>query len=87
MKGIILFIIVIVLLLTAIVVGARNNEIVTINYLIAQIDLRISVLMAICIGLGIFVGISTMLTKYLALKLRFAHMKRRLDKLSVEKPN
>ena len=77
MKGIILFIIVIVLLLTAIVVGARNNEIVTLNYLIAQIDLRISVLMAICIGLGIFVGISTMLTKYLALKLRFAHMKRR----------
>jgi putative membrane protein len=85
MKGIILFIVVIVLLLTAIVVGARNNEIVTINYLLAQIDMRVSVLMAVCIALGIFVGISTILTKYFALKLRFATMKRRVDKLSIEK--
>ena len=87
MKGIILFIVVVILLLTAIIVGARNNEIVTINYLIAQIDLRISMLMAICILLGFVVGISIILTKYLALKLRFASMKRRLDKLSVEKPD
>jgi len=85
MKGIILFVVVIILLLTAIIVGARNNEVVTINYLIAQIDMRISLLMAVCIALGFFVGLSTIVTKYFTLKLRFASMKRRLDKLSVEK--
>ena len=85
MKGIILLIIAVVFILTAIVVGARNNELVSINYLIAQADLRISVLIAICMCAGIFIGISTMLTKYFALKIRFASMKRRLDKLSVEK--
>ena len=40
MKGIILLIIAVVFILTAIVVGARNNELVSINYLIAQADLR-----------------------------------------------
>lgn len=86
MKGIILFIVVVLLLLTAIVVGARNNEVITINYLIAQVDMRISVLMAVCIVIGVFVGMSTILTKHFALRLRFAGMKRRLEKLSIEKP-
>lgn len=85
MKGIILIIIVIFLLLTAIVVGSRNADVVTINYLVAQIDMRQSTFMVLCIALGFFLGIATIVTKYLALKVRFASMKKRLDKLSTNK--
>ncbi|MFW8589623.1 lipopolysaccharide assembly protein LapA domain-containing protein [Glaciecola sp. 2405UD65-10] len=85
MKGIVLVILVIFMLLTAIVVGSRNADVVTINYLIAQVDMRISTFMVVCLFVGFFIGVSTILTKYLSLKVRFASLKKRLDKLSVEK--
>lgn len=85
MKGIILIILVIFLLLAAIVVGSRNADVVTINYLIAQVDMRVSTFMVVCMAIGFFFGTATILTKYLALKVRFAAMKKRLDKLSINK--
>lgn len=85
MKGIVLVILVVFMLLTAIVVGSRNADVVTINYLIAQVDMRISTFMVVCLVVGFFIGVTTILTKYLALKVRFASLKKRLDKLSVEK--
>ncbi len=86
MKGIILLVLAVVFLLLAIVVGSRNADVVTINYLIAQIDMRVSTFMVVCLAVGFFLGISTILTKYLALKVRFTAMKRRLDKLQSSKP-
>jgi putative membrane protein len=85
MKGIILLIIAIILIMIAVLVGFQNSEIVTINYLIAQINMRISMFMLMCIGIGFFLGFSTILTKYLALNVRFATMKRRLEKLAIDR--
>lgn len=85
MKGIILLILAIILVMIAVVVGFRNSDVVTINYLIAQLDMRISTFMVVCILIGFFLGFSTILTKYLALKVRFATMKRRLEKLAINK--
>lgn len=86
MKGIILIILVVFMLLTAIVVGSRNSDVVSINYLIAQVDMRISTFMVVCLFIGFFLGTATIWTKYLALKVRFASMRKRLDKLSADKP-
>jgi putative membrane protein len=69
----------------AVVVGFRNADVVTINYLIAQIEMRISTFMVVCLIIGFFLGFTTILTKYLALKVRFASMKRRLEKLAITK--
>ena len=85
MKGIILLIIAIIIVMIAVLVGFQNSEVVTINYLIAQIDMRISMFMLVCITIGFFLGFITIVTKYLALKVRFAAMKRRLEKLSIDK--
>ena len=85
MKGVILLILAIILIMIAVVVGFRNADIVTINYLIAQIEMRISTFMVVCLIIGFFLGFTTILTKYLALKVRFASMKRRLEKLALNK--
>jgi putative membrane protein len=85
MKGIILLILAIILIMLAVVVGFRNADTVTINYLLAQINMRISTFMVICIAIGFTLGFITILTKYLALKVRFASMKRRLEKLAIDK--
>ena len=85
MKGVILLIIAIILIMIAAIVGFRNADVVTINYLIAQIDMKVSTFMLICIFIGFFLGFTTILTKYLALKVRFASMKRRLEKLAINK--
>lgn len=85
MKGVILLILAIILIMIAVVVGFRNADVVTINYLIAQIQMRISTFMVVCLIIGFFLGFTTILTKYLALKVRFASMKRRLEKLAITK--
>lgn len=85
MKGVILLILAIILIMIAVVVGFRNADVVTINYLIAQIEMRISTFMVVCLIIGFFLGFTTILTKYLALKVRFASMKRRLEKLAITK--
>ncbi len=69
----------------AVLVGFRNSEVITINYLIAQLDMRVSTFMVVCIVFGFLLGFTTILTKYLALKLRFVSMKRRLEKLALDK--
>ena len=85
MKGIILFILAIVLIMLAVIVGFRNADVVTINALIVQFNMRISTFMVICLVIGLTLGFITILTKYLALKVRFASMKRRLEKLAIDK--
>lgn len=85
MKGFILLILAIIFILVAVVVGFRNADVITVNYLIAQINMKISTFMLVCIFMGFFLGFSTILLKYLALKVRFATMKRRLEKLAVSK--
>lgn len=85
MKGVVLLILAIILIMIAVVVGFRNADVVTINYLIAQIEMRISTFMVVCLIIGFFLGFTTILTKYLALKVRFSSMKRRLEKLAINK--
>ena len=87
MKGIVLIVVVIFILLLAIVIGARNSEFVTVEMLIVKSEMRLSTFMVFSLLAGFFVGLSTILTKYLVLRVRFANMKKRIDKLTQTKPN
>jgi len=82
MKAILVIITVVLLLLLAIVVGSRNSEVITVNYLIAQTDMRVSTFMVVSICVGFILGLCTILTKYLALKIKVSLLTRKLNKLA-----
>jgi putative membrane protein len=86
MKAILLLIIVICLVLLAIVVGSRNAEIISVNYLIAQTDMRVSSFMVWSMAAGFVLGISSILTKYLALRVKVSLLTRKLNKLAKAEP-
>jgi len=58
-KGLLTFLVLIIVLVIAVIIGSRNQELVTINYLIAQNELRQSTLMAIVFSLGVVIGMLT----------------------------
>ncbi|MFC3121763.1 lipopolysaccharide assembly protein LapA domain-containing protein [Agaribacter flavus] len=84
MRRILIIIVVVLLVFLAIVVGSRNTDVITINYLIAQTELRISTFMVISVLVGFFLGFVTLLSKYLSLRLQLSLAKRKLKKLSKE---
>ncbi|GLR69973.1 LapA family protein [Agaribacter marinus] len=84
MRKILIIIVVVLLLLLAIVVGSRNTNVITINYLIAQTELRISTFMVISVVVGFLLGFSTILSKYLSLKVKLGLLNRKLKKLTKE---
>ncbi|WP_420932884.1 LapA family protein [Alteromonas sp. A081] len=70
LKGIISFLIILALLTVAFVIGSQNEEVVTVNYLIAQANIRLSTLIAISLSIGVIVGILIMLASWLRLKVQ-----------------
>ncbi|MFQ3249752.1 MAG: putative membrane protein [Glaciecola sp.] len=84
MKGIIVFVIIILLLMVSIVIGSQNTQMITVNYLIAKAELRVSTFMVITIGLGFLLGFLIMLLRFLGLKMQNKLLQRRLKKLSKE---
>nr|WP_136252234.1 LapA family protein [Ningiella ruwaisensis] len=82
MKAILVIIIVVLLLLLALVVGSRNAELISVNYLIAQTEMRVSTFMVWSMLAGFILGMSTILTKYLALRVKVSLLSRKLNKLA-----
>ena len=84
MKGLFTFLVLIIVLVIAIIIGSRNQELVTINYLIAQSELRESTLMAIILYLGIVIGMLTMFGSWLKLSWQVKSLKNQVKRLSKE---
>ncbi|MFT5542362.1 MAG: putative membrane protein [Glaciecola sp.] len=84
MKGIIVFVVIILLLMVSIVIGSQNTQMISVNYLIAKTELRVSTFMVITIGLGFVMGFLLMLARFLALKMQNKLLQLRLKKLSKE---
>jgi putative membrane protein len=83
-KGLFSFLLLLLVLIVAIVVGSRNQELLTINYLIAQSQIRESTLMAICLGLGVIIGIVSMFSSWLRLTWQVTSLKSQVKKLAKE---
>lgn len=84
MKGLFTFLVLIIVLVIAIIIGSRNQELVTINYLIAQSELRESTLMAIILSFGIVIGMLTMFGSWLKLSWQVKSLKNQVKRLSKE---
>lgn len=82
MKAIIVFVVIILLLMVSIVIGSQNTQMITVNYVIAKAELRVSTFMVITISLGFLVGFLMMLLRFLGLKMQNKILQRRLKKLS-----
>ncbi|MEM0911906.1 MAG: lipopolysaccharide assembly protein LapA domain-containing protein [Pseudomonadota bacterium] len=85
MKRILVFIIIVAMLLLAAVVGSRNTELVTVNYLVAQSDMKMATLMMIMLLLGFFLGVLGMFSTYLSSRLKLNVLKRKLARISQDK--
>ena len=84
MKGLFTFLVLIIVLVIAIIIGSRNQELITINYLIAQSELRETTLMAIILSLGIVIGMLTMFGSWLKLSWQVKSLKNQVKRLSKE---
>ncbi|CAI8176490.1 MAG: Lipopolysaccharide assembly protein A [Glaciecola sp. HTCC2999] len=84
MKGLLTSLILIFVFIVAIIIGSRNQDLVTINYLIAQSELRASTLMAILLCLGVIIGMMTMFSSWLKLTWQVNSLKNQVKRLTTE---
>jgi putative membrane protein len=81
LKGILTFILILVLLTFAFVIGALNESQVTVNYLIAQANLRMSTLIAITLAIGVAIGVLVMLVSWLRLRVQLMAAQNKIQRL------
>lgn len=84
MKGLIIFLLVVLLLCVSVVIGSQNDQLATVNYLIAQSTLRLSTLLAIAVAIGFTVGLLCVVTSWLSMRLQLGLVKQKLKKLRSE---
>lgn len=80
LKGLLSLIAVLVLLIVGGFIGSQNTHSVMVNYLIAQSELRVSLLMLIVFLCGVFVSILMFSLYVLRLKWRVVSLERQLKK-------
>jgi len=78
--GLVLVILFLVLLASAI--GTQNDQVVTVNYLIAQANLSLSTIIAISLVIGVAIGILLMSVSWLSLRVKLLAARTKLEKLS-----
>lgn len=81
LKGILSFLVILVLLTIAFVIGSQNEALITVNYLIAQANLRVSTLIAITLSIGVAIGILIMLVSWLRLRVQLLTTQAKLQSL------
>ena len=77
--GIVIFLLV---LLVAMVLGAKNDQLVTVNYLLAQAELRLSVLLVIMLLIGVVLSLSIFSLYWIKLRWRIRHLERKQKSIS-----
>ncbi|AEE23457.1 LapA family protein [Paraglaciecola chathamensis] len=80
LKGLLSLIAVLALLIVGGFIGSQNTHSVMVNYLIAQSELRVSLLMLIVFLCGVFVSIIMFSLYVLRLKWRVVSLERQLKK-------
>lgn len=70
MKRFLTLIVTLLLFVIAVVLGLKNQQVINVNYLIAQSDMRLATLLAIIFMLGFTVAVVLAALFYLKLKIR-----------------
>lgn len=56
MKYLLIFFILLVIFIIAITIGAHNDQVITVNYLLAQGEFRVSTVLSVLFGAGFLLG-------------------------------
>lgn len=80
-KGLLSLVVVLVLLLVGGFVGSQNTHSVMVNYLVAQGELRVSVLMLVMLLVGVAISAMLFASYILRLKWRILRLQRQHKKL------
>lgn len=85
MKIFLTIIVLIFVMLIAMVLGAKNDQLVTVNYLISQAELRLSVLLVIMLLAGVGLSISIVSLYWIKLRWRIRKLERKQKSLTSSK--
>lgn len=83
MKGLLFLLFVLIFLVIGWFIGAQNNHLVFINYILAETQIRMSVLLAISFFIGVAFTLVLLLLYILRLKWQVGSLERKNKKLSV----
>ncbi len=84
MKYLLIFLVVLVIFIISITLGAKNDQIVTFNYLLAQGDFRVSTLLATLFGAGFILGWVICGLFWLRMRLALSHARRKIKRLETQ---
>ncbi|WP_414830788.1 LapA family protein [Alteromonas sp. H39] len=82
MKGILFIIVVLVLLSLAFAIGSQNDALISVNYLIARAEIRVSTLIAATLSVGVIIGVLIMMASWLSLRVKLIASRSKLRKLN-----
>jgi len=83
-KYLLIFLVVLVIFIISITLGAKNDQIVTFNYLLAQGDFRVSTLLASLFGAGFILGWVICGLFWLRMRLALSHARRKIKRLEAQ---
>jgi len=81
-KGLLLLLFVLILLVIAGFIGSQNSHLVPVNYILAETEMRMSVLLAVTFSLGVIFSVLLVISYILRLKWRISSLERKNKKLS-----
>jgi putative membrane protein len=81
-RGLLLLLIVLLMLVVAGFIGSQNSHLVLINYILAETEMRMSVLLALTFFLGVIFTVLLFIGYILRLKWRIGALERKNKKLS-----
>lgn len=82
-KGLLLLLFILLILVVAGFIGSQNSHLVPINYILAETDTRMSLLLAVTFSLGCIFSVLLFLSYILRLKWRISSLERKNKKLSM----
>jgi len=80
MKRFVTLIITVLLFITAVVLGLKNQQVINVNYLVAQSEMRLATLLAIVFLLGFLVSAVVYVPFYLKLKMKNRQLRKMNNK-------
>ncbi|WP_299076839.1 LapA family protein [uncultured Paraglaciecola sp.] len=81
-KGFLLLLMVLLVLIVAGFIGSQNSHLVLINYILAETEMRMSLLLAVTFSLGVVFSLLLLISYILGLKWRIGSLERKNKKLS-----
>ena len=82
-KGLLILVCVLLMLVVAGFIGSQNSHLVLINYILAETEMRMSVLLAVTFSLGVIFSVLLIVGTLLRLKWRIRKLERKNKKLSL----